>query len=257
MLEELRNLQAALVMFTRLPLASQQLQERHFQQASCYLPFVGLLLAGLGFAIYSSLSYFVSAPYASLITLISIIIITGAIHEDGFADCCDGFGAVPGGSNSHESIEKILSIMKDSRLGTYAVLGLLAMFIARWQLFDEIPAERHLIAFLSLYTLSKFAPLFIIWQLHYVKSQQLNSKMTDSVQLNTDKTGFIAAVTLALLFFFMPATLLLLQCAALLLSCMLLKHYFNNRLGGYNGDCLGASEQVSGLFMLLVVAFYF
>ena len=151
MLEELRKLQAALVMFTRLPLASQQLQERHFQQASCYLPMVGLLLASLGFAIYSSLSYFVSAPYASLITLISIIIITGAIHEDGFADCCDGFGAVPGGSNSHESIEKILSIMKDSRLGTYAVLGLLAMFIARWQLFDEIPAERHLIAFLSLY----------------------------------------------------------------------------------------------------------
>ena len=192
-----------------------------------------------------------------LVALISASIFTGAIHEDGFADCSDGFGAVPSLPRSPESVEKILSIMKDSRLGTFATLALIAMFMTRWQLFSEIPDERHIIALLSLYSLSKLTPLIIMWKMPYVKSTETHSKMTASVQLNAKKAGFIALITFALLLPFATPMLLLLQGASIIMISTALIRYFNKRLGGYNGDCLGASEQLSGLLLLLVVAFYF
>lgn len=257
MLEELRNLQAALVMFTRLPLASPALQERHFQQAPCYLPIAGAIVAAISIVIYLGFNHFLSAQTAALAALISAIIVTGAIHEDGFADCCDGFAAVPSQSRSEESIEKILTIMKDSRLGSFATLGLIALFLSRWQLFGEISHEQHIIALLSLYSLSKLAPLIIMWKMHYVNSANIDSKMTNKVALNPYKTLIITLFLLALLSLVTPIPLLAMELLTLALLTTALTYYFNKRLGGYNGDCLGASEQICGLLLLLVFAFYF
>lgn len=257
MSEELKNLQAAIVMFTRLPLPSKQLHDKHFQQAPCYLPLVGIILACISILIYLSANLFLSTETSTLLALISVTLLTGAIHEDGFADCCDGFLAVPNLPRTESSVEKILTIMKDSRLGTFAVLGLITIFLTRWQLFDEIPNERHIIAFLSLYSLSKLPALIIMWKMPYVKSAVTQSKMTDATHFNVTPAAITAFITLALLLPFTPPLLLLSQCFTILLLSALLIFYFDKRLGGYNGDCLGASEQISGLILLLVFAFYF
>lgn len=257
MFKELRYLQAALVMFTRLPLASTQLQPQHFAKSSCYLPIVGLIVATLSIAVYCGLNYYLHSSTALLAALIIATLSTGAIHEDGFADCCDGFGAVPSQDRSPEAIEKILAIMKDSRLGTFAVLGLIAMFFSRWQLLQEIPSEGHILALLGLYSLAKIPALIIMTTLPYAQSQTTDSKMTLGIELDRRKTLLIILLTLATLLMLSSPALLLAQCIALALTTALLIKYFNHRLGGYNGDCLGASEQISGLICVLVFAFYF
>ncbi len=73
-----------------------------------------------------------SEDIAILASIIAGIFTTGAFHEDGFADVCDAFG---GGWTK----EKILMIMKDSRLGTYGVTGLIGILAAKFLLLKELP----------------------------------------------------------------------------------------------------------------------
>ena len=83
---------AALTSFTRLPITSTQLNAQHFTQAAHYLPLVGLGLGLWCAGIYQLASLFFLPLSATILALIAGMLATGALHEDGFADCCDGLG---------------------------------------------------------------------------------------------------------------------------------------------------------------------
>lgn len=257
MLNELRILQAAFVMFTRLPLSSNKLCEQHFQLASHYLPIVGMIVGTISCIVFSLSNTFLSTDASTFIALVSAIIITGAIHEDGFADCCDGFGAMPSTIKTDESVNKILRIMKDSRLGTFAVLGLISMFIGRWQVLNNTQDEQILLALLSLFSLSKLPPLILMAKLNYIRAENIHSKMAGNRLLDIRRSLISAGIILLMLAIITPPLLLLFELISLIVLTLCCAVYFNTRLGGYNGDCLGACEQISGLSLLLVVAFYF
>ncbi len=257
MIKYFRVIQAALVMFTRLPLGSKHLKQQDFQSASSFFPVAGFVIALSCIAIYWCSLHFVSPNIALLITLIMSLMLSGAIHEDGLADCCDGFFAVAGLPSNHENRAKILSIMKDSRVGSFAVLALCSIFILRWQLLLEIPTEKHIIAMFCLFTVSKFPALWIISQLPYAHNQSIDPKMSQDIQLDYSAIASISFIIIALLMFFMQWQLIACLILLLFITTMALTFYFKQRLAAYNGDCLGASEQISGVVILLVFAFYF
>jgi adenosylcobinamide-GDP ribazoletransferase len=217
-------------------------------RAAAYLPWVGLLLGGLCALLYLRLSANVGHELAVWGTLSLSLWITGAYHEDGFADFCDGMG---GGWDR----EQILQIMKDSRLGTYGVLGLVVMFLLKGTALSELSPRWVPWAFLVMHVHARWVTLLLQNVSTYVP-REAQSKVQALAPPRHSWPRVLVAGALSLLLAALalplsPLTVLLLGSGLLL---FVMRQYLQRRLGGYTGDCLGALEQLLELWTLLIFA---
>ena len=117
---------AALRFFTRLPVpgwvghSAEQLNH-----AARYFPLVGIVVGAIGAAVTELAVLALPIGIAVMLGMAATVLVTGGFHEDGFADACDGFG---GGWEKAQ----VLAIMKDSRVGSYAVIGLVLLLSTKW-----------------------------------------------------------------------------------------------------------------------------
>lgn len=187
-------------------------------------------------------SQFMPFHLAVILVILVRLLITGALHEDGLADFCDGFG---GGTSK----EKILSIMKDSHIGTYGVLGLVFYFALLWSSLASLPMPLCCMILFCGDTWSKFCAAQIINTLPYArKEEESKAKVIyDRMQGSTWTMAFITGS--------LPTMLLLPSVywwAALapVLVFLLLMSLIKKRLQGYTGDCCGT------VFLLCELSFY-
>ena len=252
MLRELRLLLTAVQFFTRLPVpawvghSAQQLE-----QAARYLPLVGILVGAL-----SACALWLSAQVLPLtlavgLSIVAGILITGAFHEDGLSDFADGFG---GGHTK----EKILAIMKDSRVGAYGVIAIALVLLLKYQALLELcrlHTPRYAIAaIIAAHAVSRLMAASIMLTQRYVRDDD-SARARPAAQLSP--TSFIIALTIsavALYYLFIAGGNLVpfisAICAALLMR-IYLAWRLQKRLGGYTGDCLGAVQQLSELAFYL------
>ncbi len=117
------RLLAALVFFTRLPFwRIADIPKEYFKRLVEYWSLTGVLTGGIMALVLFLTSLIMPIEIAIIFAISSRLIVTGALHEDGLADFCDGFG---GGTDR----ERTLAIMKDSHIGTYGVIGLIIYFL--------------------------------------------------------------------------------------------------------------------------------
>jgi adenosylcobinamide-GDP ribazoletransferase len=231
----------------------------YLQQAPRYFPAVGWIVGGSCSLVFLFFSRFISTDLGILSSMIASLLMTGAFHEDGFADVCDGFG---GGWTK----EKILLIMKDSRIGAFGAIGLLAILGSKFLLLKELPLftpelthptslvfynYRYFIAALiTAHSLSRLMPVLVIQGSVYAGDpDQSKAKPLASHKLSA--VGLAQAVLVALapfLFFPFPFLSVVLPC---LLATYALQAYFKKWIGGYTGDCLGAIQQVTEIVIYL------
>lgn len=243
-----KRFQAAMMMFSRLPFPYQTLETEHFNRSLIYLPIVGLVIGLIASLVYSLLSVFFPSSIALFFALVSGIICTGALHEDGFADCCDGFFA----SSEKESI---LRIMRDSSNGSYASLGLIILFSGKLLFALSMLQELAVLALIAMHFFARFVPLWIVHGTPHCNGEQ--HKMSRGLELNSAVLYRFSALSLLLAWLFLPLGFLLCLVMVLALCVVGLRAWFMQKLDGYNGDCLGASEQVAELLILLLFVAYF
>src|SRR5690554_3714540 len=111
----------ALGFFTRIPVpAGIPWSPERLNHAARYFPLVGVVVGGVGAASFVAFNWLLPVSLAVILSMAVTIRLTGAFHEDGWADACDGLG---GGWDKLQ----VLAIMKDSRNGSYATVGLVLM----------------------------------------------------------------------------------------------------------------------------------
>lgn len=93
-------------------------------RASVWYPFVGLIIGGLTWLMWMGTTRIFPAPVAGILTLVLWVTLTGGLHLDGLADCCDGLLA-------SATIERRLEIMKDPRLGAFGGIGLVLTLLLK------------------------------------------------------------------------------------------------------------------------------
>ena len=233
----------ALGFYTRLP-CPKNLDYQQLPQSAKYLPFIGWLVGGL-----SGVSFYVAALFwpqtaAVIIALIAGVWATGAFHEDGFADVCDGFG---GGYGK----ERILDIMKDPATGVYGALGLILLLSLKISLLTALPAAEVPWAVLNGHSLSRLMPLLLMRRYRYART--VNSKSGIAAYRPALYDLLFAAATALLPFIFLPGKCLL-AVIPVVLSSLWLGRYFYRQIGGYTGDCLGASQQVAETVFYLSIS---
>lgn len=121
----MKHLLTAFNLMTTLPLpASKDWQTGDSGRASVWYPFVGFIIGGLTWLMWMGTSRLFSAPVAGILTLILWVTLTGGLHLDGLADCCDGLLA-------STTVERRLEIMKDPRLGAFGGIGLVLTLLLK------------------------------------------------------------------------------------------------------------------------------
>lgn len=241
---EIPAFRLALQFLTRLPLSAPYSQEA-MRQSPRWYPAVGVVvgaLAGLAFV----LGAWVFTPQIGVwLAMATAVGVTGALHEDGLADACDGLGGV-------RPKERVLEIMRDSTIGAYGVLGLIFIIGAKALALQELPAADVLFVLIAGHAVSRAAMVWVMASSDYVRQNGAGSAVAGGI----DRSAVIVALCttgLALLplVFCIRLEAILCGLAGLVLAQVLMRRWYEPRLGGYTGDCLGAVQQCSE------VGFYF
>lgn len=253
MKEEFKIFFTALMFYTRLPCPpSIDHSEVYLNKATRYFPLIGWIVGSLSFLVFWIAFNFFDVPLAVLFSLISGVLITGAFHEDGFADVFDGFG---GGWSKN----KILEIMKDSRLGTYGVIALIFMFSLKFLALNDLihkiqNFDLFLIAliFINYHTLARLTALNMVFASQYSREDE-TTKAKPIAKSYTKKEILIAYFwgLIPLIIFCSIQWILGFVLIPLFLLFYFSKRYFEKWIDGYTGDCLGAIEQFAECICLL------
>lgn len=234
----------ALMFYTRIPCPKWVTHDAvYLNKATRYLPLVGWLVGGIAALVYMGAEYLLNPPLAVLLSMVASVLTTGAFHEDGFADTCDAFG---GGWTK----EKILAIMKDSRVGAYGVVGILFMLLLKYSALSSIPYSHLWMALLAAHSFSRLCAVLIIATSTYVRENEDAKAKPLAKSITANELIPAIVLGLAPLALFQQYQILLALILPLL-STFFLRRYFHKWIGGYTGDCLGATQQLTEVLFYL------
>ncbi|WP_350643009.1 adenosylcobinamide-GDP ribazoletransferase [Psychrobacter sp. HY3-MNA-CIBAN-0198] len=234
---------------TRLPVPSfKNYNPQWLHESSRHFPAVGLLVGLLCAGVFWLGSILFTPLVAAVLSTAFGIKLTGAFHEDGLADSCDGLG---GGLTR----ERTLTIMKDSRLGTYGVLGLVSALLLKISLLASMSLSVAIVALIIGHTASRLLCISLLALLPYggeiehAKAKPMAQQLTALKGLFSSGWLLVAGVLVVLIF---PNAIQQIGIAQWLLALVLalvateyMRRLLRRRLDGYTGDGLGATQQLS------------
>ena len=244
-----QNAWAALIYFTRIPFWKIYQPPRDSYRAVVeFWPLAGWLTGGVMAAVLYFGSMVMPHALAVALAIIARLYLTGALHEDGLADFFDGFG---GGGNDRQ---RILAIMKDSRIGTYGVLSLIAYLALLFICLFSLPTRT---AALLIFAADPFAKMLagqLVQMMPYArkeeeaKSRMIYRKIDVKGGILLAFQGLLPALPMLLLGGVNTRLDLLVFVPCIVMYFLYLKIW--HTLRGYTGDCCGA------LFLILELTIY-
>jgi len=250
--QQLNLILTAFGFFTRIPVPFKlAFSQDNLNKCNRYLPLIGLVVGGISGLVFYLFALILPQSIAVILSMGASVLLTGAFHEDGFADVCDAFG---GGWTK----DKILTIMKDSRVGAYGAIGILLMLMLKFATLSEIPVSLWVKTSICGHVISRMMAVWTMHSLNYVREDESSKSkpITKALQIKDLLIAMVIAIPSLLMFqeaiFFV-----------ILIPAFIAKHwlerYFKKWIGGYTGDCLGSIQQLTEVVIyisILAIATY-
>jgi adenosylcobinamide-GDP ribazoletransferase len=242
---ELRLFLTAVQYFTRVPVpAWVGHSPAQLNESARWFPAVGALVGAASAAVYATVAALATAKLGLVLALVTSAWLTGAFHEDGLADTADALGG-------YVERSRALEIMKDSRIGTYGALALVLAVLARLGALDAI-GERAAAALIAGHAVSRWLAVTVIAAQPYVTDPDRSKAKPLTHAISPAGLTFATVCGLAPLALVGAPALAGLALAAL--ARLWLGRVFLRRLGGYTGDCLGATQQITEIAFYVALA---
>ncbi len=248
--KEIHYFFTALMFFTRIPCPKWvDHSEEYLNKSRKYFPLIGWIVGAIAGFVFWGFSFILPLPICIILSMVASVWITGAFHEDGFTDTCDSFG---GGWTK----EQILAIMKDSRIGAYGVIGMLLLVLLKFFALYELATKDNFLLIAVLingHTTSRFIASTFVYTHNYVQDlDKSKSRPIANVRLGSSELLFSGVIMLIPFILFQDWRFLCVLPISYL-SKIYLGYYFKKHIGGYTGDCLGATQQVSEVVFYLSI----
>ena len=246
----------AIGFFTRIPVPDfAHFHESDLNHSAKYFPLVGIIVGLAGAVFFYVASLFFPQAIAVLISMAATIYLTGAFHEDGLADSADGIG---GGWER----EQILTIMQDSRLGTYGAVALFLMLMAKFQTLNSFNPMFIPLTLIAGHALSRWWAVLLMFTSNYAKpagkAKPLATKLNSRDFFIATAFGLFPFLILCIRAMskhspFILVKFVFLSTIPCLVAWLWWRAKLNKNLGGYTGDTLGAIQQITELAFYLGV----
>ena len=246
---------AAFIFFTRLPFwRIYQPKKEAYQTVVEHWPLTGWLTGGAMAAVIWFGSMALPYPVVIILAILTRLLMTGALHEDGLADFMDGFGG--GGSDR----QRILDIMKDSHIGTYGVIALILYFLLLFFTLGSMQPQDAALTVIVADPYAKMLSAQLIQMMPYARTEETAKNHTVYRNFNI-QAGISLAVQgllpIGVYIYYMHEKTdwqMLVFLPALVVYFLYLLIW--KRLKGYTGDCCGAVFLLTELSFYLVAAYY-
>ncbi len=233
----------ALRFFTRLPISGTTSQDGSLASSALAFPFVGLTVGALCAVIWFLASTLIPALPAAGLTILAGLLITGALHEDGLSDCADGLW---GGYTK----ERVLEIMRDSRIGAYGACALVFTIGLRWTSLASFDVTSGVLALLIAHMTGRAAITYALAFSSYARDSGLGKTVSDGISEKDFWFIFLLTILLAIALGWSAG---LFAALAGFAAAWAFLQYLDKRIGGYTGDGLGAMEQCAEITVYLVL----
>jgi adenosylcobinamide-GDP ribazoletransferase len=238
------DMRIAISLCTRLPVAPSAVGEGDVARAGWAFPIAGALIGLIAAAVYwLAVHLHIPSISASVLALLTSVLLTGAMHEDGLADTADGFG---GGRTR----EKKLEIMRDSRIGTFGACALGLSLLLRWSALAALDDTRSVvIALIVAHGAARAVLPAFMSLLAPARSEGLSSGAGQPPPISVAIALGLGIVALAIGF---GISAMLIGVVLLAAIGLLLARLARRQIGGQTGDVLGALEQAAEATLLLL-----
>jgi adenosylcobinamide-GDP ribazoletransferase len=232
----LQDIAAAFQFLTRLPLSGLTYRPDALSRSAKFFPLVGLAMGVAVAGIYRVLSPHLPAMIVALAIVLFSTLTTGGLHEDGLADAADAFG---GGWDQ----QKILAIMKDSRIGSYGALALIFSVAGRVLLLANLPANSVIPYAISAEVLCRWTVLPLGVALPGAREEaSQGARIARQISALSLILGTLFA--LAIVGYLLRNTMWIPTIVAMTIT-LASGLYYKWRIGGITGDCFGATMQLT------------
>lgn len=269
-MQEIRILLTAVQYFTRVPMPRWVGHgAAELTGTTRYFPAVGMVVGAVGAAVFWAASMVFPSGIAAILSTVATVLLTGALHEDGLADTMDGLG---GGHTR----ERALEIMKDPRIGAFGALSLMLLLALKITALSALPLVWIVATLIAGHALSRWCAVLIVWRLPYARAD--GSTRARPVVERVAPTDIVVATVFGLAPLVAWVAMALAEMTLLstpnapgvpapfvagglagllgaLAATVLLGIWYRRRLGGYTGDTLGATQQITeAVFYLALLA---
>ncbi len=236
----------AVQVLTRLPVPRMQgFADRWMERGVKYFPLTGAIVGVACALVLLATSYLWHGLLPALLTVAAGILITGGLHEDGFADYFDSMGGA--------TREARLAIMKDSRIGTYGALALGAGVATKIFALASMPLWIAAVGLVAAHAGGRLAAVAVISLLPYAGG--LSAAKIKPLGRGVTRADLAIAIAFGLLpALFLPGRFAFTAVAAAAIAALVTARSARKLLGGYTGDVLGAVEQIYEISFLLALA---
>ena len=237
-----------LQLLTRFPVRKElPCGEEDFKRGAYFFFIIGAIIGSLQYAFFRLLGGHLPGYSISIVLILIDVFITGGFHIDGFGDTCDGFFAAKGR-------DKVLDIMKDSRIGTFAAIGIIINLLIKFEAYKFIAMNEELMgALLFVPVISRSAIAFLCFIGRPAKEGGLGNLFINNVGISQLIVNIIGAVAVGIVGGLRITTL-----GVYLITALVVIYLFNrlckDKIGGITGDSLGAINEIVTLAILLLIS---
>ena len=235
---------AALQFLTSIPLPWQrEVSPEQLGHSTIYFPVVGLIigliLAGLNWL----LSLILPSAVVNALLIVILVIITGALHLDGFVDTCDGMVG-------HKTVAQRRRVMKDSRAGAFGIIGISCLLLVKYVTLNSVPDCWMVPTLLLMPVLSRWAMVYAVFAFPYARATGLGR----AFKREASRLVFLVATIIALAIAVIPAEFAgLVIMFGVWVIVMAIAYYLKGRFGGLTGDSYGAINETAEVLVLILV----
>lgn len=233
---------AALQFLTIIPV-KRRFSPEEVGRSTGYFPvvgiFIGIVLAGLNYL----LSLFLPPAVVNILLIVSLVVLSGALHLDGLVDTCDGLA-------SHKTPEERWQVMHDSRAGGFGIVGVVLLLLVKYVSLNSIPEPLLVTALVLMPVVSRWAMVYAIFAYPYAKPSGLGK----AFKQGTSWPWLTMATVIAL-----AIVVILAQLAGLAIMFLTwiitvaMAAYFKRKFSGLTGDTYGAINEVSEVGVLICI----
>lgn len=210
--------------------------------STIFFPIIGLFLSSVLLALDYLLGLFLPSILVNIFLIIALIVLTGALHFDGFVDTCDGLAI-------RSSASDRLKIMADTRVGAYGVIGGCCLILVKFAALQALPEELRSIALVLMPVLSRWGMVYAIYAFPSAKKEGLGWIIKQGVNWKSMTATTLIALAIAVGLLSWWGTVLL---AALCLILAITSKYLSSKFGGLTGDNYGAINELGEVVVLIL-----
>lgn len=234
---------AALRFLTIIPLPGGKLSPREVGRSIAYFPAVGAIIGLILVGLNQLLGLFLPSAVVNILLVVSLAIISGGLHLDGFVDTCDGMGG-------HKTAAQRRRVMKDSRAGAFGIIGVCCLLLVKYVSLNSVPTCWLVPTLVLMPVLSRWAMVYTVFAFPYAKPSGLGK----AFKQEANRLGFLVATIIALAIAVIPAQLAgLVIMFGVWIIVTVTASYLKSRFGGLTGDTYGAINEMTEVLVLILV----